>query len=486
MKRAKLTNAQREQKESQIQALSVLVDRVNLAHRFGYQYGGDRDLYEALGYKTTIVFGDYMARYARQDIAKAIIDRPVASTWQGPLELIETNDEEKTEFEKQWTKLNREHGLKTKFARVDRLTGIGWYGVLLLGLDDVKKIEDFAEPVKAGKRKLIYVKPLGQGTTSIHKYEEDPRNSRYGLPDIYNIKIEEVGSKSPSEVKVHHTRVIHIVDDTLESEVEGTPRLQPVYNRLMDIEKIVGGDAEMFWRGARPGYQGKVDSEFQMTPTAREDLKDQLDEYEHNLRRFLVNEGVDIQALEQQLADPDNHMKVQIQCISAVTGIPQRILTGSERGELASSEDRGEWLSYVQTRRGEHAEPRIVRPVVDRLVELKILPKPSEDYSIKWADLFAQSEKSRAEIGKARALALRDYTQNPMAEAVVPPNAFMEFFLGLETDQIELINKMRAAEISDEDLARAIAERMEGEQASAGREVYKPDEEEQSEGEEVE
>ena len=429
-------------------ATSELVNRAVLASQLGLQsYGGERDLYQALGYKTTITYNDYLARFYRQDIAKAVINRPVKATWQGALELVESNISEETEFEKQWRKLNRKLGLKTKLSRLDKLTGIGRYGVLLLGLSDVKRIEDFEKPVVKGKNTLVYVRPFGESSALIGTYETDTKNPRYGLPLIYNIEVGDVGTKSSKVVKVHYSRLIHVTDDPMESEIYGTPRLEAIFNRLMDIEKIAGGDAEMFWRGARPGYHGKLDPEYQLTDETKEDLKDQIDEYEHNLRRFLINEGVDLEALAQQIADPSTHMQTQLQLISADTGIPLRILTGSERGELASSEDRSEWLSYVQTRREEQAEPCILRPFVDKLIEYGVLPTPKDDYSVKWADLFAQSEKARVEIGKSRANALREYTSNPMAEAVIPPSAFMEFFLGLTTDQIELISNMRDDEM---------------------------------------
>lgn len=429
---------------------SMIVARANLAAKLGQHYGGDRDVYQALGYETTLNYQDFLSRYVRQDIAKAIIDRPVKATWQGELELIESEEADKTPFEKAWNDLNRKLKLRTLLSRVDKLTGIGRYGALLLGLDDVNKIEDFEKPVRSGARKLLYVKPFGEESAKILIYESDPTNPRYGMPLIYSIEVADVSSGSSTVVRVHHSRVIHVTDDNLESEVYGTPRLEAVYNRLMDLEKLIGGDAEMFWRGARPGYQGNVDKDYQMTSTTKDDLKEQIDEYENGLRRILINEGVDLKALAQQIADPLNHVQAQLQMISAVTGIPIRILTGSERGELASTQDAGEWKTYVQSRREDHAEPKIIRPFVDRLVELKILPTPEEYYRVDWLDLFSISEKERVEIGKSRANSIREYTTNPMAEALVPADLFLEIGLGLTQMQIDLAKKMRAEGITEE------------------------------------
>jgi hypothetical protein len=437
--------------KSQIKVFSELVNRAMLGYKMGVSYEGARDLYKALGYPTNISFNDYLVKYQRQDIAKAIIDRPVNSTWQGPLELIESNEPEETEFEKAWGELSMVLKLKTIFARVDRLTGLGRYGVLLLGLDDSKDIATFSSPVNEDKdHKLIYIKPFSEQTAKINQFVAEPKDPRYGYPLFYEIQVADKASKGSRNVQVHYSRIIHITDGTLESEVFGTPRLQAVYNRLMDIEKLIGGDAEMFWRGARPGFQGMLAPEYQATDETKKDMKDQLDEYENELRRFFILEGVEMKPLTQQISDPAPHLDSHLKMISAETGIPLRILSGSERGELASSQDRNEWMSYIKSRREEHAEPRILRPTIDRFIELGILPKPEEGYQVDWADLFALSEQARVEIGAKRATAIREYTVNPMAMEVVPPSAFMEVGLGLTTNQIELIKAIRDDEMEDE------------------------------------
>lgn len=427
-----------------------IIGRAMLAVKLGGQYGGNRDVYQALGYKRVLRFDDYYSRYLRQDIAKAIIDRPVKATWQGPLELIESDIAEDTEFEEAWEKLNRRLGLKTILSRIDRLTGIGYYGVLLLGLNDITDRGGFANPVGIGSKELVYLKPFSEKSAKISEFENNPRNPRYGKPIMYDIEVADAFGNSSQIIKVHYSRIIHITDDNMESEILGTPRLEAVYNRLVDLEKIVGADAEMFWRGARPGFKSKTDPEYTMTKETKDDLLDQLDEYENDLRRFLTLEGVDVEALTQTIADPGPHFQVQLQCISAQTGIPIRVLTGSERGELASTQDTGEWLSYVQGRREDHAEPRIVRPTVDRLIELGILPAPGENYTVLWQDLFSISEKARVEIGKGRANALREFTTNPIAMEVMPPDAFLEKCIGFTTDEITLIKKMRDEQLTGE------------------------------------
>lgn len=458
------TKASQTSLTNNIQLEGKPVSRNILAGMMGLQYSGNRDIYQALGYPQAneLKYEHYLAKYLRQDIAKAVIDRPVRGTWQGSLELVESDITEDTEFEKSWAKLCKAVGMKSKLARVDRLTGIGRYGVLLLGLDDVKNRDAFVTPVREGKRVLEYLRPFSEATAKIVKYDTQSSSPRYGLPLIYEIQTSEPNTEATSAVQVHYTRVIHITDEPLESEVFGTPRLEAIYNRLMDLDKVVGGDAEMFWRGARPGYEGKVDPDYQMTEVVKKDLQDQIDEYENNLRRFLVNEGVELKALAQQIADPATHLDVILKCISAETGIPLRVLTGSERGELASSQDTSEWKEFIQARREDHAEPNILRPLVELLIKYKVLPAPvSEDYIVKWNDLFSLSEKARVEIGKSRATALREYTYSPIAETILPPDAFFEVCLGLTRDQITLITGMRDEILSKEELYDKIVESLE-------------------------
>lgn len=445
---------------NRLQALGALLSRAKLMARLGQQYDEDRDLYEALGYELTLKYDHYAAKYERQDIAAAIINKPVSATWRGGVEALEADDDEDTEFERAWKELYDRLGLHSKFVRLDKLACLGHYGVLLLGLSDVQSKDDWVRPVEQqpprraggnGSLRLLYVKPYGEGSADIKEWESDPSSERYGLPKIYQIDVKRPGTDYAQQLRVHHTRVLHVVQGLLEDEAEGTPVLHTVFNRLMDIEKLAGGSAEMFWRGARPGYQGKVDPEYQMTDEVKEDLEDQLDEFEHNLRRMFMLEGVELKALAPQVADPANHLDVQLQMISAVTGIPKRILVGSERGELASTEDRGNWLDMISARREEYAEPVILRPFVQRCVDLGVLPAPGEaGYEWQWSDLYAPSEKERAEVGRTRSEALAAYTKVPLTQETVPPDAFLRLFLGLGHDDVAQIEAMREKMMSQE------------------------------------
>jgi uncharacterized protein len=436
---------------------SQLTSRVALASQMGFQYRGERDIYRALGYplQTTLKYSDYKSRYVRQDIAKAIIDRPVKASWKGEVNIIENISKEETPFEKQWKELAESLKLKSIFIRADKLTGIGQFGIILLGLSDIVTNDGFKTEVrKRNGLKLLYVKPIGQDNVTITKFDENVRSKRYGLPVMYKVSTKlRMNDSTYKDVNldVHYTRIVHLVEDVLEDEVKGTPRLEVVFNRLMDLDKLIGGDAEMFWRGARPGYTGKLDPDYEMTSAGMEEIKSQIKEFEDNLRRILINQGVSYEALEQQIADPSAHVDVQMMMISAVTEIPKRILTGSERGELSSAQDKQEYISFVTARREEKNEPMILRPFIDRCIELGVLPTPKDGkYIVVWDKLFSLSDEKKVEMGKMRAVALKEYSISTVAQELMPFDLFCEMFLNMDSTQVDRVIEANGGKVKAE------------------------------------
>lgn len=424
--------------DNKLQTLSELISRANLATQLGLSYGGNRDLYKAFGYKKELTFVDYYSQYERQELATAIIDRPVNASWRGKVLALETSKAKESPFEKEWIKIEKK--IKHSLVMADKLTGIGRYSVLLLGFSDVKTIEDFAKPVQGQKLKLMYATPIYETLALIQEFDTDPLSQRYGKPLKYSITLSTANNGTQSIV-VHYSRVLHITENSLDG-VYGRPRLQPIFNRLQDVEKLSGGSAEMFWRGAQPGHAADVKDGYDISQATKDNLDAQMDEYIHNLRRIITTEGIDLKAIQQQIADPASQIDIQIMLISAQTGIPKRILTGSERGELSSAQDSGEFATLIDARRETFCEPQILNPLIERLMEYGVLPK-IEEFSIEWTSLHEKSEKEKAEVGKVRAEALRSYTTNGDAVMIMPPRAFYEFCLGLNTEQIELLEAMQ-------------------------------------------
>ena len=435
---------------------SELVSRQLLAQQMGFQYQGTRDIYQALGYpqESELTYRYYYNRWDRQDIASAVIDRPVEDCWNAFLGVTDVEDPTDSPLAKAWEDLNKRLKLTRHLMSLDKVMGIGHYAILLLGFNDVKTPQDWARPVSGKSVKLNYVRAVSEEDAKINEFELNTANSRYGQPKFYDVSI---GNRKLAHdqqtitlsAKVHHSRVIHVCHGGLDVTVYGKPRLKAIINRLVDLDKIIGGDAEMYWRGARPGYTAATQPEFEMDSGTIGDLIDQLQEYENDLRRFLTTEGVDIKALEQQLADPSSHVEIQIQAIAAQTGIPKRILVGSERGELSSTQDQGQWYKLLKSRAEDFVDVIILEPLVRRLMDFGVLPEVEEVLMI-WEDWFAPSKKEKAEVGEIRAKAIKAYAE-AFADQYMPYKVALKYLLGLDEDEVEEVLTVIEEQIMEED-----------------------------------
>ena len=428
-----------------LHALDELTSRVEAASMLGISFGGNRDLYGALGYKKTPVYSDYVAAYKRNGIARAVVKRPVGACWREAPEVVDDDTTaDDTQFEAAWKAIVKDRRVWHYLSRVDRLSRVGSYGILLLGFDDGKEL---STPIE-GTHSLIYLSLYSEGAAAIKEYEADPTNPRFNQPTVYSIKTKK--GKGTESKDVHFSRVIHVVEDSLTDDVIGESSLEVVLNRIWDLEKLVGGSAEMFWQGAFPGYNFKLDPQATAKGQGMDDVKTEIMAFVHKLQRWMRTKGVDVQTLTPQVADPASHVNVQLQEVSAATMIPQRILLGSERGELASTQDRDNWAAIVRERQVNHCEPVILRPFIDRLVEHGALPTPSgDDYAVSWPDPAAPDDKARADTGLVRSQALSAWANTAGAELVIPPDEVPEVLLGMSTEDADKL-RTRQEEFADE------------------------------------
>ncbi|GAF88389.1 unnamed protein product, partial [marine sediment metagenome] len=263
------------------------------------------------------------------------------------------------------------------------------------------------------KYELLYLRPFDESVVTVKTKEIDITSPRYGLPKTYfvNFKDNSPGVISTESKVIHWTRILHVADNREISEIYGVPRMKSVYNRLLDLRKIVAGSGEMFWKGGFPGMALKLGDN--ASAPVGDDLtavRAQIKDYQDGLQRWLAIENVDIQELKPQIADPEPHIKTQLQYICATLGIPYRIFLGSEAAHLASTEDKDTWNKRIARRQEEYVSPMLIRLSIDRLIIFGVLPEPKEgEYFIQWPDLGALGEKEIAEIAGKKTEALAKY-----------------------------------------------------------------------------
>jgi len=429
--------------------------RSNLASQVGETFNKNRNVYHALGYKHKLTFADYKHMYDRQDIAGRIIDEPVLATWADP-PIVTDDPTKETEFDKAWNVLCKSKSVFRNIIRADKMCTLGNFSIIVLGFNDIRNLNGMKTPVRQGKAKeLLYMQPYQQSEVKIKALVTDTSSERYGLPEVYTItpKIDTefiVESFQHQSFEVHFSRIIHLVWEPFDSAIVGTPYLKRVFNRLEDVLKVAGGSAEMFWRGARGGFNFNVDPEARFSADMKTKIQDQLDEYENNLRRTFWTEGVKIEEIPTQVESPLNHFEILLSLISAGTGIPKRILIGSEKGELSSSQDQLRWFKLITARMTLHGEPMILRPLIDTLIYAGVLPAPLKNqYEIIFPDLLILGKKEKAEVAKTTTSALKDYVQGDVS-IIMPPKSYLAHVLQLSKAEVEQIQKDNTELVQDE------------------------------------
>lgn len=459
------------------------------------------------GYQNWQVYKDL---YEREAIPARVTEVMAKETWQVQPMVYEDEDPDvTTDFEEAWSRLGRNlRGARSYYqdsegspiweylARADRLCGIGHYSVVLLGIDDGKPLDQPAdlrpededlegrriarqpkpeptpgnefmlnaelEPGDGPTRRLMYMRVYPQWLAEITAYDNDRNSPRYGQPTEYQITRnnpdagQTVGSPNSASEKVHWTRVIHVVDNIDDSEIFGVPRMRPVLNRLLDLRKLYGGSAEMYWRGAFPGLSFETHPQLGGdVEIDRQGMRQMYEEYANGLQRALFLMGMTVKTLAPTVVDPTPQIQAQLVAICIKLGIPMRIFMGSERGQLASGQDDAKWNDTLRDRQRGHVTPRIVCLLVDRLIALYVLPVP-EGYSVTWPDITSQTQTEKAQVAMSKTQALTQYIQGG-GESVIDPFDFLVYFLHFTESEAEAIIENadeHMVEVEEDELAK--------------------------------
>jgi hypothetical protein len=380
------------------------LQRLDFLRQGGLQYGGSRDVYKVAGYKASPTFDDYWSYYDRHPIAGRIVDMPAQTTWRHAPEIVEPDQEDGTEFTEAFAALTDRLGLWARMERVDRLSRIGQYAVLVIG---VRGSADLAMPLTrvSGPDDIVYLAHYSQQAATIDRWVEDSGDPRYGLPEMYKIDLSRKNSTfRPGTRLVHQTRVVHVAEDPLIDDVYGRPVLKRILNTVFNDEKVDAAAAEAFWQIADRILQLNIDPEARTTEADLADLDTKIQAVYHDLRKHFYAQGAELSWLGGDVADPTAISEILATKMAAGANIPKRILFGSERGELASNQDERNYFGMISERQEHHAEPNLLRAFVDRLIDIGGLPRPGDEgYEAQWPDLYVPTEAEKAERNKATA-----------------------------------------------------------------------------------
>lgn len=399
-------------------AISERVQRKAIAGALGDSWGNldNRDYFDALGYpgRNELSWEDYWAQFERGGIAETIITAPAGQTWSDVPTVSDDGspdaDDDQSAFEADVQELFDETGLLYYLERGDTLQRIGRFGILIIGFDD--GADSLAEPVNRSaltgtpEQDILYYQPFSEGQIDDFTREEDEFDARFGLPVEYEV---DFGTEHPLESEtVHHERVLHIAEGALEDEIIGYSAYRPIFNLLIDLLRVVGGSSEMYWRDAKKRYIAKT-REGAGGISDEDKVATQIEEMVNDLRDVAWLDNAEVEEMGGGSPDPSGLKDAILELIAGQTRIPKRRLLGTERGDLASTQDEAAFVAMIAERRMKFAEPQIFRALVDHLEELGILSGPEDgSYDVEWPDNFELTEVERAEIMQRKAKAFKD------------------------------------------------------------------------------
>lgn len=474
----------KEQFESHLQqiTLNALMERVQWQNS---RLDPRRNLDNDCGYPDSGALSAFFYKqlYDREPVATRVVELMPRESWQVTPMIYEDEDPQNiTPFEEAWDNLSKELRGESWFQdeegspvweylhRVDKLSGIGGFGVLLLGYDDGRPLHEPLEGMVSNKpltkndslkasfpyvlpsevafveqgnsdggtrltinlaqspkdvvermgggagslygaigteamyqgvplgppeypsegvwrgkeRKLMFMRPFDESLVQITQYEANMFNPRYGQPIMYRITMNDATEYrggiglSFSTLQVHWTRVLHVADSRNSSDVFAVPRMRPVLNPILDIRKVRGGSAEMYWKGAFPGLALSTHPQLGGdVPVDAASMASMMENYHNTIQRYLLLVGMSANTLAPTVVDPTGQIKVQTEAICVQLGCPVRIWSGSERGELASSQDDAAWNDRLRHRQNMYLTPNLIVPFIDRLIKTGILPEPT-------------------------------------------------------------------------------------------------------------
>lgn len=441
-----------------------------------------RDMNREFGYPDSISSSMYQKLFDRSGLAYRIVTMLPEDCWKASPNIYEDeNPEVKTEFEKILPEIGKTiRGEKSYYdttqegnplwkimKKLDIESGIGEYGIAVLGFDDGQPlnspIEGYEEVLSTGgeytpeiaqarflapfsypregvtplKRKLIYVRIFPQTLITVTEYDQRSYSPRYGEPLYYEVEVANPRTDSESTTpttryRVHWSRVINVASD------DDRPRLENVFNYILNLEKLYGGSAEMYWLGAFPGIQVSTHPNLGTEVDVDEEhTKTELELFMNGMQRFFILTGMEAKTLAPVVVSPEPQINVQIAAICASKEIPINIFLKGRIGEPTQDGSDELWDERIKGRQKNHIIPNIIIPFIDRLINVGVLPVP-EKWGVYWNNMHTKTDAEKASNAMQRTQALVTYA-NSKASMVVSPMDYLVRFLWFTEEEAETI-----------------------------------------------
>lgn len=388
--------------------MNSLVSRLRQEYLSGQFGGGPKhNHYADFGWPEQVTFTDLQTMYARNGLAQAAVEGHVAKIWETDPELFEEEAaHEPTELETEFKRWAEDMRFWQKLAEADRRGMVGDYAGLILQVADN---QDWGKPLGKvrGLQDIWDLIPTWEGELVPATWDTDTKSRRYGQPITYQYNEQQIkgrqGAPSPRQLVIHYTRVI-LWSST--GDLLGRSMLRPGYNALLDVEKVIGGGAEGFWKNARQSLTLDIDSASNMSKLAQAlgvnetdlgaKLNEVVDDWARGFDKALMTQGIKAEALNITMPQPEEFQTGPMNMFAASVRMPVRVMIGNVTGERATVEDEIAWAKRCNGLREKEKKP-LIKTVLNRLEACGALP-PGIDWFIDWADLTEGTASERLDL----------------------------------------------------------------------------------------
>ncbi|MNZ12925.1 hypothetical protein D3C78_298080 [compost metagenome] len=331
-------------------------------------------VWDEYGYPGDVSFDQLYQMWRRHGIAHGIVEKMINRCWSTDPWLLEGTKSQDDRPETPWEKRMRQYAAALKlwsvFAEADRRRMIGGCSALLLEAPGA-----WNEPIRRG----AVVSVTAAWRNDLHPAERDMVTGRVRS---WNYK---------GKAVIHPDRLFLLGDWD-----DPIGFLEPCYNSLLNLDKVTGGAAEGFLKNAARQLAIEFDSGTNLQALAQaygkkpEELQEVFDQMARDVNTgvdaMLGLQGAKVTPLVAALPDPAAPFDVNLQMVSASTGIPAKIIVGNQTGERASSEDLREFNGLCQSRL-DSLLLGDVREFFEHLARIRAIEPLPTEWSVEGPDL---------------------------------------------------------------------------------------------------
>jgi hypothetical protein len=399
---------------------------------FGSLDAGRPNAWGQYGYKTSLVFADFLQAYERGGAGHGAVHRILDKCWQERPRIKAPEADEETPWETKLSALLTGINAWQKLRDFDRRNMVGKYAGLIYRVADGKALR---EPLQRASE-LVDLIPVYEDQIKVAQWDADEASPRYGQPVMWQYRMRRPGGVDTQGAPdtwadVHWTRVQILAEGSVGDFLDGVPLLKAGFNSLVDLEKITGGSAESFLKNSSRTLHFKFDPTASPqvitqnpdgtpgTSSVREVIEGQTRALNRNQDSSIVTQGADVNALQTTVSDPEPAWQVAACMFAASVQIPFTALFGQQTGRLASDEDKADMVARCKSRQTNELTPMLVE-LVTRLQAAGIVETGA--FEIEWPPLDSPGDDAKATLLGKMTAAMKQAFDSGLAEPLFDAN----------------------------------------------------------------